>query len=191
MTDGGVLIGTDGVSRCPWVGSSPDYMAYHDQEWGVPIHGEQELYERLILEAFQSGLSWITILRKREAFRHAFKQFDPDQVALFTENEIELLMQDVSIVRNRMKINAAINNAKATIALREKGGLDALVWSHQPEAKPAPAFIHEIPATSAESIALAKSLKKEGFVFIGPTTAYAMMQAIGMVNDHLADCVAR
>lgn len=191
MTDGGILIGTDGVSRCPWAGSSPDYMAYHDQEWGVPIHGEQELYERLILEAFQSGLAWITILRKREGFRDAFKQFDPDQVATFTESDVERLMQDASIVRNRLKINAATNNAKATIALREKGGLDALVWSHQPEEKPAPAFIHEIPATSPESIALAKALKKEGFVFIGPTTAYAMMQAIGMVNDHLADCVAR
>lgn len=191
MTDGGVLIGTDGVSRCPWAGSSPDYMTYHDEEWGKPIHDEHALYERLMLEAFQSGLAWITILRKREGIRQAFHQFDPEKVALFTDDDVERLMQDSRIIRNRMKITAAIKNAKATIDLRSQGGLDALIWSHQPEAKAAPTTIHEVPAITPESITLSKSLKSAGFAFVGPTAAYAMMQAIGMVNDHLADCVAR
>lgn len=191
MTDGGILVGTDGVSRCPWAGSSTDYIAYHDEEWGKPVHDEHGLYERLMLEAFQSGLSWITILRKREAFREAFEGFDPDKVSAFGDDDIERLMLNVGIVRNRQKIVAAIRNAKATVEIRPLGGLSDLIWSHQPEEKPAPISVHEVPAVTPESIALAKSLKKAGFVFVGPTTAYAMMQAIGMVNDHLADCVAR
>lgn len=191
MTDGGVLVGADGVSRCPWAGSSTDYIAYHDEEWGKPVHDEHGLYERLMLEAFQSGLSWITVLRKREAFREAFYQFDPEKVARFDDEDIERLMMNTGIIRNRQKIVASIRNAQATLDLRPQGGLSALIWSHQPEPGPAPVAIHEIPAITPESVLLAKTLKKAGFVFIGPTTAYAMMQAIGMVNDHLANCVAR
>jgi DNA-3-methyladenine glycosylase I len=188
---GGVVIGTDGLARCPWAGSSADYMAYHDTEWGVPIHDEHALYERLMLEAFQSGLAWITILRKREGIRDAFCQFDPEKVAAFTEEDIERLMGDPRIIRNRQKINAAIRNAQATIGLRALGGLDSLIWRHRPEAIPAPVTLYDIPTYTSDSIALAEALKKAGFVFVGPTTAYAMMQAIGMVNDHLRDCVAR
>jgi DNA-3-methyladenine glycosylase I len=188
---GGVVIGADGLARCPWAGSSADYMAYHDTEWGVPIHDEHALYERLMLEAFQSGLAWITILRKREGIRDAFCQFDPEKVAAFTEEDIERLMGDPRIIRNRQKINAAIRNAQATIGLRALGGLDSLIWRHQPETIPAPVTLYDIPTYTSDSIALAKALKKAGFMFVGPTTAYAMMQAIGMVNDHLRDCVAR
>ena len=194
MTDaatGGVIVGADGKYRCPWVGTSADYMAYHDSEWGVPVRDEHGLYERLILEAFQSGLAWITILRKREGIRDAFSQFDPDKVAAYGDADIARLMQDTRIIRNRQKIVAAIRNAHATIALREHGGLDELIWSHQPQSVKAPETIHDIPAITPESTALAKSLKQAGFVFVGPTTAYAMMQAIGMVNDHLRNCVAR
>lgn len=190
-TTGGPVQGTDGRLRCPWAGASPDYQAYHDEEWGKPVHGEQALFERIMLEAFQSGLSWITILRKREGFRAAFAGFDPDIVAEFTSDDVERLMQDAGIVRNRQKINAAITNARAVIALRAAGGLDAFVWSFAPLAAAPPATIHDVPATSPESIAMAKALKKAGFVFVGPTTAYAAMQAIGMVNDHLADCHVR
>lgn len=190
-TTGGPVHGTDGRLRCPWAGSSPDYQAYHDDEWGKPVHGEQALFERIMLEAFQSGLSWITILRKREGFRTAFSGFDPDIVAAFTAEDVERLMQNAGIVRNRQKINAAINNAKATIALRASGGLDAFIWSYAPVVSVPPATMHDVPATTPESIALAKALKKAGFVFVGPTTAYAAMQAIGMVNDHLVDCHAR
>jgi DNA-3-methyladenine glycosylase I len=191
LADGGIVVGVDGLGRCPWAGSSADYMAYHDTEWGVPIHEEHALYERLMLEAFQSGLAWITILRKREGIRDVFCQFDPEKVAAFTEADVELLMSDARIIRNRQKINAAIRNAQATIALRASGGLDALIWSHQPQPVPAPVTLYDIPTYTADSIALAKALKNAGFVFVGPTTAYAMMQAIGMVNDHLRDCVAR
>lgn len=189
--NGGVVIGADGVARCPWAGPAPDYMAYHDTEWGVPVHHEHALYERLMLEAFQSGLAWITILRKREGMREAFSQFDPEKVAVFTDEDIERLMGDARIIRNRQKITAAIRNAQATIALRSSGGLDSLIWRHQSPASPAPATLYDIPTYTPESIALAKALKKAGFVFVGPTTAYAMMQAIGMVNDHLRDCAAR
>jgi DNA-3-methyladenine glycosylase I len=191
LADGGIVVGVDGLGRCPWAGSSADYMAYHDTEWGVPIHEEHALYERLMLEAFQSGLAWITILRKREGIRDVFCQFDPEKVAAFTEADVELLMSDARIIRNRQKINAAIRNAQATIALRASGGLDALIWSHQPQPIPAPVTLYDIPTYTSDSIAVAKALKNAGFVFVGPTTAYAMMQAIGMVNDHLRDCVAR
>ncbi len=194
MTDAApsrVIVGEDGKCRCPWAGTSVDYMAYHDTEWGVPVHDEHALYERLMLEAFQSGLAWITILRKREGIRDAFCQFDPERVARFGDDDIARLMQDARIIRNRQKIVAAVRNAQATVDLRDHGGLDALIWSHQPDPAPAPTSLLDIPSITPESTALAKSLKKAGFVFVGPTTAYAMMQAIGMVNDHLADCVAR
>ncbi|TDE08797.1 DNA-3-methyladenine glycosylase I [Jiangella asiatica] len=176
--------------------STPDYLDYHDTEWGRPVHGDAALYERLTLEGFQSGLSWITILRKRDGFRAAFAGFDADVVAGYDEADAERLMQDARIVRNRAKIAAAITNAKALVALRDAdgdGALDRLVWSFAPDpaACPVPASLADVPATTPESVALAKALKKRGFVFVGPTTAYATMQAAGLVNDHLAGCVAR
>jgi DNA-3-methyladenine glycosylase I len=164
---------------------------YHDTEWGVPVRGEQALFERIMLEAFQSGLSWLTILRKREAFREAFAGFYPEVVAAFTDDDVERLMGDAGIVRNRAKILAARTNARATIRLRDEGGLDAFLWSHMPETTPAPAVPTEVPTTSPESIALSKALKKRGFVFVGPTTVHAMMEAVGMIDTHLIGCFRR
>jgi DNA-3-methyladenine glycosylase I len=155
------------------------------------VHGDQALFERIMLEAFQSGLSWLTILRKREAFRAAFADFDPDIVAAFTDDDIERLMQDAEIVRNRAKILAAITNARAVIALRDEGGLDALIWSYKPATTPAPRTHADVPTQTPESIALAKALKSRGFVFVGPTTAHALMEAIGMVDTHLVGCFRR
>ena len=186
--------GPDGRLRCPWALSSVEYVAYHDNEWGRPVHGDLGLYERLTLEAFQSGLSWLTILRKREGFRRAFAGFDPAVVAEFAEADVERLLADPDIVRNRAKITAAVTNARAVVALRERdgdGALDRLVWSHRPEPRPVPRRLADLPATTTESTALAKDLKRHGFVFVGPTTAYATMQAAGLVDDHLADCFAR
>ncbi|WP_406829809.1 DNA-3-methyladenine glycosylase I [Pedococcus sp. KACC 23699] len=184
----GLVVGEDGVARCAWAGSTADYLDYHDTEWGVPVHGEQALYERLTLEAFQSGLAWITILRKRESFRAAFAGFDPETVAGFDDRDRERLMNDPGIVRNRLKVNAAIHNASAVLALREHGGLDALVWSHAPVEHTPPQSADDFRATSPESVALAKALKRSGFVFVGPTTMYAAMQACGLVDDHVAGC---
>ena len=187
----GLVLGADGNTRCAWAGQSPDYLAYHDDEWGQVVRGESALYERLTLEAFQSGLAWITILRKRAAFRRAFAGFDPDQVADFTADDQARLLADASIVRNGAKIGAAVANARAVVALREAGGLDALVWSFAPEpVGRRPASMAQVPATTAESIALAKALKRAGFAFVGPTTAYAAMQACGLVDDHLQGCHA-
>jgi len=187
----GLVVDAAGVLRCAWAGQSPDYLAYHDDEWGRVVHGESALYERLTLEAFQSGLAWITILRKREGFRRAFAGFDPDQVAAFTTREESRLLADASIVRNGAKIRAALANARAVVALRGQGGLDALVWSFAPEpARRRPASMAEVPATTPESTALAKALKRSGFAFVGPTTAYATMQACGLVDDHLQGCHA-
>ncbi|WP_431960332.1 DNA-3-methyladenine glycosylase I [Actinacidiphila sp. bgisy160] len=195
MSDGDVVTGPDGLARCPWGLSTDDYVEYHDTEWGRPVHGEGALYERLSLEAFQSGLSWITILRRREGFRKAFAGFSPDAVAAFTDEDRERLLADTGIIRNRAKIDAAVANARATLALREahEGGLDALVWSYAPDpaGRPAPRTVADVPAVTAESTALAKDLKKRGFRFVGPTTAYALMQACGLVDDHLAGCCAR
>lgn len=190
-TTGNPLKGADGKLRCPWAGATEEYMAYHDTEWGKPVHDEHGLYERIMLEAFQSGLSWLTILRKREGIRAAFCHFDPEKVAAFTDEDIERLMFDARIIRNRQKINAAVTNARATIALREHGGLDSLIWSFAPDTSTVPTSTLDVPAITLESTALAKALKRAGFVFVGPTTAYAAMQAIGVVNDHLADCHAR
>ena len=184
----GLVVGEDGLARCSWAGSTPEYIAYHDTEWGVPVHGERALYERLTLEAFQSGLAWITILRKREGFRKAFADFDPELVAGFGEEDRARLMADTSIVRNRLKIDAAISNAGAVLRLRDAGGLDQLVWSHAPQRHTPPRTPADLRASSAESVALAKALKKAGFVFVGPTTMYAAMQACGLVDDHLAGC---
>jgi DNA-3-methyladenine glycosylase I len=186
--------GPDGRPRCPWALGSAEYLAYHDDEWGRPVHDDAGFYERLTLEAFQSGLSWLTILRKREGFRRAFARFDPDVVAGFAKADIERLLADAGIVRNRAKITAAVTNARAVVTLRERdgdGALERLVWSHRPEPRPAPASLADVPASTAESTALAKDLKQHGFVFVGPTTAYATMQAAGLVDDHLAGCFAR
>jgi DNA-3-methyladenine glycosylase I len=184
----GALVGPDGLARCPWAGQTPDYLTYHDTEWGRVVRGERELYERFTLEAFQSGLSWLTILRKREGFRAAFADFDPEAVARFDDHDVVRLMQDVAIVRNGAKIRAAMANARAVIALREHAGLDSLVWSFAPPARPRPEDAGDVPSSTPESRALAKALRANGFVFVGPTTAYASMQACGLVDDHLADC---
>jgi DNA-3-methyladenine glycosylase I len=181
---------TDG-QRC-WESSDPSYNAYHDEEWGRPVTDERGVYERLCLEGFQSGLSWLTILRKREAFRAAFAQFDPDAVAAFAPPDVERLLGDAGIVRHRGKIEAAIANAQATVALRETGKpLHVLFWSYRPDPPPPPPTRGNWVATTAESTALSKRLKQAGFRFVGPTTVYAAMQACGVVNDHLADCPAR
>jgi len=173
--------------RCDWGNSSPEYVTYHDEEWGTPLRGDDALFERLCLEAFQSGLSWITILRKRPAFRAAFAGFAIDAVAAFTEADEARLMADASIVRNRAKIAAAVRNARA--AQEQPEGLSALLWSFAPSAqRPRPVTLDDVPATSPESVAMAKELKRRGFVFVGPTTAYALMQATGMVDDHVVDC---
>jgi DNA-3-methyladenine glycosylase I len=182
---------TDDLVRCGWATSHPLNRYYHDTEWGMPVHGERVLFERLTLEAFQSGLSWLTILAKRPAFREAFKGFDPELVAAFTDADVERLMADASIVRNRMKIEATRTNAKAVIALRDLGGLDALIWSFKPTVTPAPQAGADMPTQSPESVALSKALKKHGFVFVGPTTAFALMSAIGMVDLHLLGCHRR
>jgi DNA-3-methyladenine glycosylase I len=191
----GTVVGPDGLARCPWGLSTEDYVAYHDTEWGRPVHGDDALFERLCLEAFQSGLSWITILRRRESFRKAFSGFEAEAVAAFTEADRERLIADPGIIRNRAKIAATIANARATLVLQEsyEGGLDALIWSYAPDpaTRPAPRTVADVPATTPESTALAKDLKKRGFRFVGPTTAYALMQACGLVDDHLADCHAR
>jgi DNA-3-methyladenine glycosylase I len=177
----------DGKMRCPWPGEDPFYMAYHDNEWGVPEYDDRALYEKLILDGFQAGLSWITILRKRPAFRTAFADFAIDDVAEFTADDEARLMADAAIVRNRAKIAAAIRNARA--AQEQPEGLSALLWSFAPtEPRARPATLADVPATSAESVAMAKELKRRGFVFVGPTTAYALMQASGMVDDHVVDC---
>ena len=175
------------VSRCGWATSAPEYERYHDEEWGTPLSGDDALFERLCLEAFQSGLSWITILRKRPAFREAFAGFRIAAVAGFTDDDVERLMADARIVRNRAKVTAAVGNARA--ALEVPGGLSALLWSFAPTGpRPRPQTLADVPATSAESVAMAKDLKRRGFSFVGPTTAYALMQATGMVDDHVATC---
>jgi DNA-3-methyladenine glycosylase I len=182
---------TDELVRCAWGNSAPEYVAYHDEEWGTPLRGDDALFERLCLEAFQSGLSWITILRKRPAFRAAFADFDPDAVAGFGEDDVERLMGDAGIVRNRSKILAAIANARVAVALREHGGLDALIWSHRPAPGPAPRTSADLAATTPASSALARELRRRGFSFVGPTTAHALMQAAGLVDDHLEGCHRR
>jgi DNA-3-methyladenine glycosylase I len=189
----GVEAGPDGKPRCSWALGTDDYLDYHDKEWGRPLHGERELFERLTLEAFQSGLSWLTILRKRENFRRAFDGFDVEKVADYGSKDFERLMGDAGIVRNRKKIEAAITNAQAVREMRSNGeSLDELIWSFAPdEERPAPETFQDLESTTAESKALAKELKKRGFVFVGPTTVYATMEAIGVVNDHLAGCAFR
>ena len=185
----GPVIGEDGIQRCPWaVGEN---RPYHDDEWGRPVHGEAAVFERLTLEAFQSGLSWLIILRKRPGFREAFSGFDVDAVAAYDDDRLAALMEDASIVRNRQKIEAARTNARAAVALRERGGLEDFVWSFRPDATPAPETTEQLPTTSPESLALSKALKKVGFTFVGPTTMHALMEAIGIVDTHLVGCHRR
>ena len=187
-----LALGEDGLARCAWGASSPDYQAYHDEEWGRPVHGDVALFERLTLEAFQSGLAWITILRKREGFRAAFDGFDPHRVAAYGDDDRARLLGDAGIVRNRAKIDATIANAGALLALIDRdgpGALDRLIWSFAPPARAGRLTRGEdVPAVTAESTAPARELKRRGFAFVGPTTAYAAMQATGLVDDHLAGC---
>ncbi|MGW6062932.1 DNA-3-methyladenine glycosylase I [Streptomyces sp. NPDC055189] len=189
---GDAVAGPDGRLRCPWGLSTEDYVAYHDEEWGRPVHGDDALYERLCLEAFQSGLSWITILRRREGFRAAFAGFEIDEVARFTDADRERLLADPGIIRNRAKVDATLANARVLAGWAD-GELDELIWSHAPDpvTRKAPAALADVPAITPESTALSKALKKRGIRFVGPTTAYALMQACGLVNDHLEDCVIR
>ncbi len=190
-SDGNAVVGEDGLARCPWGLSTPDYVAYHDTEWGRPVHGDSAVFERITLEAFQSGLAWITILRKREGFRAAFAGFDLAAIAAFGPDDRARLLEDAGIVRNRAKVDATLTNARAAVALLDadgEGALDRLVWSFAPEPRRRPRSLAEVRPSTEESIALAKALKKRGFVFVGPTTMYAAMQAMGLVDDHLQAC---
>jgi DNA-3-methyladenine glycosylase I len=188
----GVTTGEDGVKRCSWGNSAPEYHAYHDTEWGFPVADDVRLFEKLSLEGFQSGLSWLTILRKREGFRQAFKGFDPDKVARFGAKDVDRLLGDASIIRHRGKIEAVINNARRMVELREaEGSLAAYVWRFEPARRRHPRNGKAVPATTPESLAMAKDLKKRGWRFVGPTTAYAFMQAMGLVNDHVVGCAVQ
>jgi DNA-3-methyladenine glycosylase I len=190
VSDGTALAGPDGALRCPWALSAAEYVSYHDDEWGRPVHGDDALFERLSLEAFQSGLSWITILRRRAGFRAAFAGFRIASVAAFTDDDRERLLADPGIIRNRAKVDATLANARV-LADWAPGELDELIWSHAPAPTPAPKALGDVPAITPGSTALSRALKKRGLRFVGPTTAYALMQACGLVDDHLADCVAR
>jgi DNA-3-methyladenine glycosylase I len=187
----GPAAGADGRLRCPWAGAAPDYCAYHDNEWGVPVHGEVALFERLSLEAFQSGLSWLTILRKRDAFRRAFAGFRPAAIAAFTRDDIARLLADPGIIRNRAKIEATVRNARAVTELGEE--LDSLLWSYAPDpaGHRAPRTMAELLVRTPESEAMASMLRRRGFTFVGPVTCHALMQATGMVDDHLVGCFRR
>ncbi|WP_411720213.1 DNA-3-methyladenine glycosylase I [Mycetocola sp.] len=182
-----LLVGTDARSRCAWVGSDPEYQRYHDEEWGTPLLGDRPVFEKISLEGFQAGLSWITILRRRPAFRAAFADFDIDRVAAMTADDVERLVEDVSIIRHRGKINAVIGNARVTLQLGES--LSDLVWSFQPApGRPRPTQLSDIPSVTPESSALSAELRRRGYRFVGPTTMYALMQSAGLVDDHVAGC---
>jgi DNA-3-methyladenine glycosylase I len=185
----GVVADEDGRNRCAWAASTVEYRTYHDNEWGRPVGDEFRIYEKLCLEGFQAGLSWITILRKRPAFRRAFAEFDPERVAHFGPPEVEALLQDARIVRHRGKIEAVITNARAVMALHSRGlSLAGLVWSYRPATEKEPTALGGLEASTAESRALSRELRKNGFAFVGPTTVYSAMQSLGVVNDHLAGC---
>ena len=186
-----LVTGGDGKARCRWGSSDERYRAYHDTEWGRPVTDERGLYERLCLECLQSGLSWALILRKRDEIRAALAGFDPDAVAAFGSKEIEALLQDPRVIRNRRKLEAIVQNARAVVAMRDEAPLPDLAWSFRPPQRPAPRTFAGVPPISDESKQLAKELKRRGFAFVGPTTAYATMQAAGLVNDHLAGCFVR
>jgi DNA-3-methyladenine glycosylase I len=186
------VISEDAVVRCPWGAEPAEYRAYHDEEWGRPVTDEARVFEKLCLEGFQSGLSWLTILRKRENFRDAFAGFDVDAVARFDDHDVERLLADAGIVRHRGKIEATIANARAVADLHQQGdSLAALLWRFEPGASGAPRVLSDLPAKTEASTALSKELRRRGFRFVGPTTAYAAMQALGVVNDHLAGCHVR
>ena len=185
MAHSDLIVGADGLARPAWAATDPLLQAYYDTEWGMPVRDERGVFERLTLEAFQSGLSWATILRKRPAFRAAFDDFDPEVVAAYGDSDVARLMADAAIVRNRRKIDATIANAAATVALRADGGLSDFIWSFRPVATPAPRGQAEVPTQSAESLALSKALKAKGFAHVGPTTMFALMEAIGIVDTHL------
>lgn len=187
----GPVAGADGRLRCPWAGVAADYCAYHDNEWGLPVHGEVALFERLSLEAFQSGLSWLTILRKRDAFRRSFAGFRPATIAAFTEDDIARLLADRDIVRNRAKVEATVRNARAVTELGED--LDSLLWSYAPDpaGRRAPHTMAQLATRTRESEAMAGMLRRRGFSFVGPVTCHALMQATGMVDDHLVGCFRR
>jgi DNA-3-methyladenine glycosylase I len=183
-----IRIGADGIARCAWAGDDGEYQRYHDAEWGTPLHGDRALFEKMSLEGFQAGLSWITILRKRPRFREVFAGFEPEAVAAFGEQDVERLMADAGIIRNRAKILATISNARLVTEMAP-GELDALLWSFAPQHPHSPpATFAEVPATTAESVALSKALRSRGFRFVGSTTMYALMQSGGMVDDHVAGC---
>lgn len=184
---GGVVIGEDGLARTPWAYGDPLLLDYYDTEWGLPVRDESGMFERMSLEGFQAGLSWLTILKKRERFREVFAGFDAEAVAGFGEAEVATLLTDPGIIRHRGKIEACIGNAEAVLAMREEGGIADFVWSFRPEDTPRPRTVAEIPTTGPESVALSKALKKKGFRFVGPTTMYALMEAVGMVDTHLVD----
>jgi DNA-3-methyladenine glycosylase I len=194
MSYGGATAGPDGRRRCGWSLSAPEYVAYHDDEWGRPVVDDRRLYEKLCLEGFQSGLSWLTILRKRDGFRRAFRDFDPERVARFGKRDVERLLRDAAIVRHRGKIEATIANARATLDVQaQHGSLAALIWDFEPprRARRAPERLGDLPAATPESTALSKELRRNGFRFVGPTTAYAAMQSLGLVNDHVKGCHVR
>ena len=181
------IVGTDGLTRCAWAGTDTEYQRYHDEEWGVPLHGQRQVFEKISLEGFQAGLSWITILRKRPAFRERFHGFDLDAVAAMTEADVESLLEDARIIRHRGKINAVIGNARTALELGDD--LDELLWSFAPPSRPARfAQWTEVPAVTPESTALSAHLRKRGYRFVGPTTMYALMQSGGLVDDHLVGC---
>ncbi|GAA4202104.1 DNA-3-methyladenine glycosylase I [Actinocatenispora rupis] len=185
VDDPGVVIGEDGLARPAWASVDPLLRDYYDTEWGMPVTDERGVYERVTLEGFQAGLSWATILRKRPAFRAAFDDFDPDTIAAYDERDVDRLLADTGIVRNRQKIEATIRNARATVELRDDGGLSALVWSFKPDTTPAPRVFADIPTRSPESVALSRELRRRGFSFVGPTTMFALMEAIGILDTHL------
>jgi DNA-3-methyladenine glycosylase I len=194
LNDSGVQQGPDGLVRCTWANGSELYRDYHDQEWGRPVHGDTPIFERMTLEAFQSGLSWLVILRKRENFRRAFVGFDPHAVAEFDDEDRSRLLKDAGIVRNRAKIDAAINNARLVVQLLDQdgeGALDRLMWRYCPVRHHAPRELSDIPARDEASETLSRELKSRGFKFLGPVTLYAGMQAMGMVDDHLLGCHRR
>ena len=193
MVTDGLRTGADGLVRCWWSGDDPLYLAYHDREWGRPVEDDSRLFEKLCLEGFQAGLSWLTILRKRDAFRSAFAGFDPDAVGAFDARDVERLLADAGIVRNRAKIESTINNARRAVALREEhGSLAAYLWSHAPaDGGQPPRAVDDLTATTPASTELSRALKRQGWTFVGPTTVHAFMQAVGMVNDHLVGCAVR
>jgi DNA-3-methyladenine glycosylase I len=182
-----LVTGADGVARCGWAGTDAEYQRYHDEEWGTPLHGDRRLFEKMSLEGFQAGLAWITILRKRPRFREVFRDFEPSVVAEFGARDVERLMQDAGIVRNRAKIEAVIGNA-ALVAGMAEGELDTLLWSFVPADHASPETFAEVPAVTPESTAMSTALRRRGFRFVGPTTMYALMQSSGMVDDHVAGC---